>query len=273
MRTQRKAPQLQAAHSSNKTAVPGWPDRPHRGPACLRGGAMPPAQRYVAESTRSRLRPAPSQGSKSPERSTPMIPLTLRAMNRTPRQRGRSSARSSASLLSVLVLVALACFPVLAHAASEIPQYESEIPTTKGHQHPPAQSNNPPGDGESHSDSNGGATVSDGGQAGTPGSGSSSGGSSSGGQAANAGNNPSTASGGGNGQGSPGNGATADGKPGTVSQAKPISSDASSSDDGGSSPLVPILIAIAALAAISIGAVVIKQKRQGPGSPISPEAS
>ncbi len=272
MRTQRKAPQLQAAHSSNKTAVPGWPDRPLRGPACQRGGAMPLAQRHVGESTRSRLRRAPDQGSKSPERSTPMIPLTLRAMNRTRRQRGRSSARSSASLLSVLVLVALACFPVLAHAASEIPQYESEIPTTKGHQHPPTHSGNPPGDGESHSDSNGGATASDGGQAGTPGSGSSSGGSSSG-PSENAGNNPSTASGGGNGQGSPGNGATADGKPGTLSQAKPISSDASSSDDGGSSPLVPILIAIAALAAISIGAVVIKQKRQGPGSSISPEAS
>ncbi len=271
MRTQRKAPQSQAAHSSNKTAVPGRPDRLLRGPACPPGGAIPRVRRRAVESMHSRLRQAPDQGSKSPERSTPMIPLTLRAMNRTRRQRGRNSARSVASLLSVLVLVALACFPVLAHAASEIPQYESEIPTTKGHQHPPTQSDNPPGDGESHS--NGGATASDGGQAGTPGSGSSSGGSSSGGESANAGNNPSTGSGGGNGQGSPGNGATADGKPGTLSQAKPISSDASSSDDGGSSPLVPILIAIAALAAISIGAVVIRQRRQGPGSSISPEAS
>lgn len=271
MRTQRKAPQSQAAHSSNKTAVPGWPDRLHRGRACPPGGARPRVQRRAGESARSRLRRAPGQGSKLPERSTPMIPLTLRAMNRTRRQRGRNSARSVASLLSVLVLVALACFPVLAHAASEIPQYETEVPTTRGHKHPPTHSGNPPDTDESHS--NGGATASDSGQAGTPGSGSSSGGSSSGGASANAGNNPSTASGGGNGQGSPGNGATAGDKPGTLTQAQPANSNASSSDDGGSSPLVPILIAIAALAAISIGAVVIRQRRQGPGSPISPEAS
>ena len=44
---------------------------------------------------------------------------------------------------------------------------------------------------------------------------------------------------------------------------------------GGSSPLVPILIAIAVLAAISIGAVVYRQRRQGSGgtgSPVSPNA-
>jgi hypothetical protein len=35
-----------------------------------------------------------------------------------------------------------------------------------------------------------------------------------------------------------------------------------SSDDGGSSPLVPILIAVLALAAISIAAVMIRQRRQ-----------
>ena len=44
---------------------------------------------------------------------------------------------------------------------------------------------------------------------------------------------------------------------------------------GGSSPLVPILIAIAVLAAISIGVVMMRQRRQrrGPGSSVSPKAS
>jgi cobalamin biosynthesis Mg chelatase CobN len=48
-----------------------------------------------------------------------------------------------------------------------------------------------------------------------------------------------------------------------------------SEDDGGSSPLVPILIAIAVLAAISIGVVVMRQRRghdASPGSPASPKA-
>ncbi|HEX5712313.1 MAG TPA: hypothetical protein VFX85_03250 [Solirubrobacterales bacterium] len=47
------------------------------------------------------------------------------------------------------------------------------------------------------------------------------------------------------------------------------------SSDDGSSPLVPILIAVAALAAISIAAVVIRQRRQrgGPGAQVSPKAT
>ena len=54
------------------------------------------------------------------------------------------------------------------------------------------------------------------------------------------------------------------------------------SDDGGSSPLVPILIAIFVLAAITLAVVLIRQRRQGdssgegsgePGAPASPEAS
>jgi cobalamin biosynthesis Mg chelatase CobN len=48
-----------------------------------------------------------------------------------------------------------------------------------------------------------------------------------------------------------------------------------SEDESGSSPLVPILIAIAVLAAISIGVVVMRQRRRddsSAGSPVSPEA-
>jgi cobalamin biosynthesis Mg chelatase CobN len=48
----------------------------------------------------------------------------------------------------------------------------------------------------------------------------------------------------------------------------------SSTSDGDSSPLVPILIAIAVLAAISVGAFYYRQRRQDEaGSPISPNAS
>lgn len=46
-------------------------------------------------------------------------------------------------------------------------------------------------------------------------------------------------------------------------------------DGGGTSPLVPILIAIAVLAAISVGAVMLRQRHQRgtPAKPVSPKAS
>ena len=55
--------------------------------------------------------------------------------------------------------------------------------------------------------------------------------------------------------------------------ATPIENAASTSGDDSSSPLVPILIAIAVLAAISIGAFYYRQRRQGAGSSVSPKAS
>ncbi len=76
---------------------------------------------------------------------------------------------------------------------------------------------------------------------------------------------PSTG-GGGTGQGSPGNGSgNGQGQGGKQSSGAPqgqAGEPVSSKDSSSSSPLVPILIAIAALAAISIGAVVIRQRRQ-----------
>jgi cobalamin biosynthesis Mg chelatase CobN len=83
-------------------------------------------------------------------------------------------------------------------------------------------------------------------------------------------------------QGSAGNGEKAGNgskaAAGEVGGAKPLETVAqqtsSKADDGSSSPLVPILIAIAVLAAISIGAFLYRQRRQqDPGSPISPKAS
>ncbi|HEU5143328.1 MAG TPA: hypothetical protein VFU04_09250 [Solirubrobacterales bacterium] len=54
----------------------------------------------------------------------------------------------------------------------------------------------------------------------------------------------------------------------------PVETEPASSEDDGGSPLVPILIALAVLAAISIGAVVMRRRREDtdPGSPISPNA-
>lgn len=44
-------------------------------------------------------------------------------------------------------------------------------------------------------------------------------------------------------------------------------------DEGSSSPLVPILLAVAILAAISIGAYYYRQRREDSDSPVSPKAS
>jgi hypothetical protein len=59
-------------------------------------------------------------------------------------------------------------------------------------------------------------------------------------------------------------------------QVSPASQGTSHRESSGSSPLVPILIAIAALAAISIGVVMMRARRQRDGrggASVSPEAS
>jgi len=53
----------------------------------------------------------------------------------------------------------------------------------------------------------------------------------------------------------------------------PQSGGQPTSSSGGSSPLVPILIAIVALAAVSIGAVMLRRRRQGQGAAPSGTAS
>ena len=58
---------------------------------------------------------------------------------------------------------------------------------------------------------------------------------------------------------------------GNINAAQPLDVAPAPETDsgGGSSPLVPILIAVAVLAAISIGYFLYRQRRQGPGSPVS----
>lgn len=77
--------------------------------------------------------------------------------------------------------------------------------------------------------------------------------------------------GGGGGQQSKNGGQGAGGVNGA--EALPVEA-AETNSSGGSSPLVPILIAVALLAAISIGYYVYRQRRPGSGSPVSsPKAS
>jgi len=73
------------------------------------------------------------------------------------------------------------------------------------------------------------------------------------------------------GQGNPGSGPDAS----NLSNAQSLGNSTVGSDSGGSSPLVPILIAIAVVMAVAIAVVVIRQRRQrrGPDAHVSPEAS
>jgi cobalamin biosynthesis Mg chelatase CobN len=179
-------------------------------------------------------------------------------MNPIRRQRTRISGRSTLLLSSVLALLALACFPILAQAGSSDVQYETALPNAGGKG--PSQneqiaetSESPKSNGGAEAPTNSGSTNSgDGSYTGEVPSGS--------GEGANAGNN------GGTGQGSPDKGTTPGDKAGVQTAAPLTDSTPASSDDGGSSPLVPILIAILALAAISIAVVVIRQRRQHDGS-------
>jgi hypothetical protein len=166
----------------------------------------------------------------------------------------------------VLAVLALACSPALAHAEEATgPQYESEIPTV------PTEEGSAGGGGGHH---NGGGTGGGGnagisktpGQNGTGGSTPDGGGGSHTGQ----GNQGPTGNGGQPESGSVGSGVALGEGDGSSQPGKNASTV---SEDGSSSPLVPILIAIAVLAAISIGAYYYRQRRQDPGSSVSPRAS
>jgi cobalamin biosynthesis Mg chelatase CobN len=167
-------------------------------------------------------------------------------------------------LLSVLAVLAFACSPALAHAEEATgPVYETEVPTVP-------QEQSPGGTGGSHHNG------SSGGNAGVSNSPE--------GQSPGGSTNPGAGGGSHNGQGNQGPAAES-GKTGTgsgnaggeISDGKPLATAgepaSNTSGDSSSSPLVPILIAIVVLAAISIGAFYYRQRRQGAGSSVSPKAS
>lgn len=158
----------------------------------------------------------------------------------------------------------MALFPGLAQAEeSSGIQYESEVPTVPHHESSNIPSAKP--GGSNNGGSGPGATSSN-----TPNGGAGKGNSSTGGGAHSG--QPSQGSAGGNGSG--GNGAKNAG--GNIGESQKVANPGqpvSETSEGSSSPLVPILIAIAVLAAISIGAFYYRQRRQGDDSPISPKAS
>lgn len=159
----------------------------------------------------------------------------------------------------------MACFPGLAQADENSDfQYIPDVPTVPNHESSkdPSGKNSGSND-QSEPDAEASGSDPDGGAAGG------NGGSGTGGGANTGQGNQGT--GGGDGKGAGG----ADRAGGELKDAKPIADfdGAAASSDDGSSPLVPILIAIAVLAAISVGAFFYRQRRQDPTSPVSPKAS
>jgi cobalamin biosynthesis Mg chelatase CobN len=187
-------------------------------------------------------------------------------MSQTRPRHPHSSARLLFSLLSVLAVLAFACSPALAHAEEATgPVYETEVPTvpteeSPGGKHPGgANGGNGGGEGEAKN-----STAPGGG--GTGGGNGSQGGGSQGAQ----GNQGSTGNGGQSQGGSVGSGVAL----GEGNGATELGENSSAiGEDDSSSPLVPILIAIVVLAAISIGAFYYRQRRQDAGSSVSPKAS
>jgi hypothetical protein len=167
------------------------------------------------------------------------------------RQGTRGSGRSALLLLSVLALLALACFPVLAQADSGTIEYDPSLPSDGGakqNENIAKSSESPPTGG---AEAPAGAGTGEGYAEQAP--------PSSEGQG-----NANTGTGGGTSQGSPDKG----NNPPTGTKVQPaaptVMPDAAADD--GSSPLVPILIGAAVLAAISIAALMIRQRRQRDGS-------
>jgi cobalamin biosynthesis Mg chelatase CobN len=170
----------------------------------------------------------------------------------------------------VLALLAFACFPVLAQAENVYEFEETQIPgqvekphSNSGHKNTHSGGSSPEAQKSTSPEGGGGGNT--GGE--SPESESHK-------QASAGGGNPSNPGGGGPAQGKQGKGgANVKAQPGSggAQKIEPVSS--TTNDEGSSSPLVPILIAVAVLAAISVGAVVVRQRRQRAGGQVSPKAS
>jgi cobalamin biosynthesis Mg chelatase CobN len=165
----------------------------------------------------------------------------------------------------VLAVLAFACSPALAHAeeATGI-QYESEVPTVPSEQSP---GGGHPGGSQG---GNGGPHAGISNHPGENGTG--------GGKTPGAGGESHTGQGNqapeGNGTQTPHGEKSPKGVVENQTIANPAPGNSTAAEnDSSSSPLVPILIAIVVLAAISIGAFYYRQRRQGAGSSVSPKAS
>jgi hypothetical protein len=190
----------------------------------------------------------------------PPIPLTLRAMHRIRHSHGRSLGLPAVAVVSVLALLASACFPVLAQAETVYTPEQTTIPGGQTGTAPIKHKNLNPHESSPQATS---SVV--------PGGGGSGNLSPEYVKSQNGASNESSGSGSGQGQSKQGNGPSHPG--GNVQTATPVPSS-TEAGEGSSSPLVPILIAVAVLAAISIGAVLLRQRRQrADGSHASPTGS
>lgn len=172
---------------------------------------------------------------------------------------GRNSGHLAYLLLAAICLLGFACFPVLAEADSSGIQYEESVPTATGKSTIP-----------SHSGPSANASTASSGTSAPSQSGSRSPGS---GGSTSASGSPSRKSKSGTAHNRRRNSAGLAANSPTRGPGQPAGSSMQTSSTGGSSPLVPILIAIAALAAISIAAVTLRQRRHSPSSVASPKAS
>jgi cobalamin biosynthesis Mg chelatase CobN len=193
-------------------------------------------------------------------------------MQGAPHRQARSSARSFFLLPSVLALLALALFPVSAFAGNagetvyetEIPSVTSE-PSTGGNnsgKSPTHHSSHNTGNGETGRATGSNAEVG----GGTEGSEGKSGDHKKKGSSSQEEEGQSSTVGGGGGNkpnGGGGGGQSESGVSGNQPVAHTTSGANVSHSSGGSSPVVPILIAVAVLAAISIGVVLYRQRKSG----------
>jgi cobalamin biosynthesis Mg chelatase CobN len=162
----------------------------------------------------------------------------------------------------VLAVLAIACFPGLAQAEDNSGiQYETDVPTVPKDESSNIPPKNKSGGTNAPSESESEASNSNARTGGGTGGGSDSG------QGGGTPSGQSSQAGGGDGQkGQNGSQNSA----GSIKAAQPLATaPADATDSGGSSPLVPILIAVAVLAAASIGYFFYRQRRQGPGSSVS----
>lgn len=180
------------------------------------------------------------------------------------------SAGHLAALLVSVIALALAFFAVPAYAeectSSSCVQYNPSLPKAEG-EHTPTHQKQTPAKASKTGDG-GGTSPADPGTGGSDETESSDEGESSPDQGGVAAGGD-----GSGGQGKPGGSANHGNEKGDKGTVSAVGKPTSHSDDGGSSPLVPILIAIAVLAAASVAFVMIRQRRQRDGGGSTPTAS
>ena len=203
------------------------------------------------------------------------LPFAAMRPNRHQQNPGRYRGRVSAALLALSLTSAL-FVPALAQAGSATQQYTESPPSATGGNPTPGSNGSPStggsGGGSSQNQGGSGAPSSSPAAPVSGGSGTSGTeqGSTSGGTGESGAGQGGSGNGGVSGSGDSGKNLKSGNQPIAITSGTPASA---STDDGGSSPLVPILIAVAVLAALSIGAVLYRMRRANGAEGTEPGAS